>query len=75
MRPRRWSCSATSSRRPQTSGLLYLPEQSLLLAADGDAFHPQLLRFDLSSPNARVLEPVSVSATGLPPRHLGRIRP
>lgn len=57
------------------SGLLYLPEQSLLLAADGDAFHPQLLRFDLSSPNARVLEPVSVSATGLPPRHLGRIRP
>lgn len=57
------------------SGLLYLPESNLLLAADGDAFEPRLLRFDLSTSPPTPLAPIVVSKTGLPPRHLARIRP
>lgn len=57
------------------SGLLYLAESKLLLAADGDAFAPRLLRFDLSTSPPTALAPTLVSDTGLPPRHLARIRP
>lgn len=57
------------------SGVLYLAESKLLLAADGDAFEPRLLRFDLSTSPPTPLAPTLVSRTGLPPRHLARIRP
>ena len=57
------------------SGILYLAESKLLLAADGDAFEPRLLRFDLGTSPPTPLEPTLVSKTGLPPRHLARLRP
>lgn len=57
------------------SGLLFLAESKLLLAADGDAFAPRLLRFDLSTSPPTPLPPTLVSDTGLPPRHLARLRP
>jgi hypothetical protein len=57
------------------SGLLYLPERQLLLAADSDARRPRLLRFSLATSPPTPLMPVVTSKTGLPPRHLGHVRP
>ncbi len=56
-------------------GLLYLAESSMLLMADGNRYTPRLRRFDLNHTPPLELAPVTVSPTGLPPRHLQRIRP
>jgi hypothetical protein len=56
-------------------GLLYLAESSLLLLSDGNRYTPRLRRFDLSQTPPLELSPVTVSPSGLPPRHLQRIRP
>lgn len=60
----------------ELGAVLPLPERGLVLVADADPRQPLLRRFTWPTPAGTTseLEPLVVSPSGLPPRHLARFR-
>lgn len=60
----------------QLGAALALPNEGIVLLADGSETNPRIRRFEWApGPVLRELDPIVASDTGLPPRHIARFKP